>query len=40
LDAKDLIGFQQFIERAETGGGGQQIDAKSLKDNPRQLGKG
>ena len=40
LDSKYLLRCSQFIERAETGGDDQQIGAKSLKDNPRQLGKG
>jgi len=35
LERKCLLGSHQFIERAEMGGGGQQIDAKNLKDNPR-----
>jgi hypothetical protein len=30
-----VIGCWQFIERAETDGSGQQIEAESLQDNPR-----
>jgi hypothetical protein len=37
-DGKVVLGWPQFIERTESNGGGQQIDAGLLKDNPRQLG--
>jgi hypothetical protein len=34
-EAGILVGFRQFIERTETGGGGQQIAVGRFKDNPR-----
>ena len=34
-DCDYLIICSQFIERTEMSGGGQQIDAERLKDNPR-----
>lgn len=35
LECGNVIICSQFIERTEMSGGGQQIDAGRLKDNPR-----